>query len=88
MIEPAMYLAIVFLLASLLGVILGGQAWLASRQNDYEQARELVQQAIAQQTTALDLNPRNPDYQNRLAQHKQFFDDLKSRTARVEAAAK
>ena len=73
---------------SLLGLILGGQAWLADKQNKPEQARELVQQAITLQRSALDRNPRNPDYQNRLVEHSKYLNDLNSRHARTEAASK
>jgi tetratricopeptide (TPR) repeat protein len=73
---------------SLLGLILGGQAWLADKQNKPEQARELVQQAITLQKSALDRNPRNPDYQLRLDEHSKYLNDLDSRNDGREAASK
>jgi tetratricopeptide (TPR) repeat protein/tRNA A-37 threonylcarbamoyl transferase component Bud32/ribosomal protein S27E len=61
---------------SLLGLVFGGQSWIASKQNHHDRARELVQLAIKHQAAALEANPRNPDYQKALAGHKQFLDEL------------
>jgi tetratricopeptide (TPR) repeat protein len=58
---------------SLLGVVLGGQAWTAKGQNEFPRARKLVQEAISHQKSAIRLNPKNSAYRARLSAHERFL---------------
>ncbi len=73
---------------SLLGVILGCHAWLATEQNEHQQARLLVEQAIALQMSALASNPHSPDYRKRLAEHEKFLKELNAQLEPTEATVK
>jgi hypothetical protein len=63
---------------SLLALTLGGQAFLASKQNQRDEAIELVTRAVEHQRSALKLNSRSQDFKLRLAGHENFLKELKA----------
>jgi hypothetical protein len=65
---------------SLLGLVLGGLGALADvHEQDLEKALRLVTQAIKLQQSALNSNPQNPVYLQRLNDSKKFLEKLKAK---------
>ncbi len=58
------------------GRILGGQGFVQSALENWDQAQQLVQQAIECQQAAVKLHPENPEFASFLRQHRDFLEKL------------
>jgi tetratricopeptide (TPR) repeat protein len=70
---------------SLLGMTLGGRAWLMH--DEPERAKQLVEAAIEQQKMAYNANPDRPEYRQRLAEHYIFLAEVLIKQMNFTAAS-
>jgi tetratricopeptide (TPR) repeat protein len=73
---------------SLRGIALGGLGYISLTNNAVDEARQLVSQAIDEQSAATNLDPLNPKYRRFLQQHYTFMAQILNRLGEDDEAGK